>query len=234
VFVCPWSDFFHEGVPADWRADALGVIEQRPDLTWIVPTKRPELILPQLKAQSDRLVQSNVWLLLSVEDQERADLRLTWAHELAPYFGLVGISAEPLLGPIDLHLSAPSRHGIRWIVMGAESGPHPRWGQPECGRLGGGHWCPRRDAGPPACGDHGDCPHYSYQVDRWMAWLVDQAVRHGIACYVKQVPIPGPRPRLTTAPLNIPRDLCVRQFPRPKPEECRRGRAKAERKATEG
>ena len=31
VFVCSWSDFFHEDVPDEWRDEALKIIWERPD-----------------------------------------------------------------------------------------------------------------------------------------------------------------------------------------------------------
>lgn len=40
VFVCSWSDFFHEDVPDAWRDEALNIIWQRPDLTFLILTKR--------------------------------------------------------------------------------------------------------------------------------------------------------------------------------------------------
>ncbi len=40
VFVCSWSDFFHEEVPDQWRDEALNIIWERPDLTFLILTKR--------------------------------------------------------------------------------------------------------------------------------------------------------------------------------------------------
>lgn len=91
----------------------------------------------------------NVWLGTSVEDQTRADERIP--HLLATPAALRFISAEPLLGPVDLtkiestdvhdpfdpfdaigrgwHDTAPK---IDWVIVGGESGPnarpmHPDW-----------------------------------------------------------------------------------------------------------
>lgn len=81
---------------------------------------------------------SNVWLGVSIEDQATADERI-WLLLQTPA-AVRWISAEPLLGPVDLAQSTdqaicnvqdPSRR-IDWVVAGGESGPdarpmHPDW-----------------------------------------------------------------------------------------------------------
>lgn len=91
----------------------------------------------------------NVWLGVSVEDQERADQRIP--DLLATPAAVRFISAEPLLGPVDLyragglvHHSGGQIYGsdetldgweeakIDWVIAGGESGPkarpvHPDW-----------------------------------------------------------------------------------------------------------
>lgn len=90
---------------------------------------------------------SNVWTGFSAEDQATFDARAVAAAPLMRAGWLAWVSAEPLLGPIDLHFEewrqdapdespylALSRNGqgIRWVVSGGESGPdarpcHPDW-----------------------------------------------------------------------------------------------------------
>jgi protein gp37 len=75
----------------------------------------------------------NVWLGVSVEDQHWAGIRIPALADTPA--AVRWISAEPLLGPIDLTtglLHALLRHGLVWIVVGGESGPgarpmHPGW-----------------------------------------------------------------------------------------------------------
>ncbi len=76
----------------------------------------------------------NIWLGVSAEDQAAADERvpLLFDTPAAKRF----LSAEPLLGPIDLALCL-SIHGaawrwLNWMIVGGESGPgarpmHPDW-----------------------------------------------------------------------------------------------------------
>jgi protein gp37 len=86
-----------------------------------------------------------VWLGVSVEDQRRADERIP--DLLATPAAVRWISAEPLLGPVDLMtISRPAPRGsmsalrceegqrawLDWVVVGGESGPgarpiHPDW-----------------------------------------------------------------------------------------------------------
>jgi protein gp37 len=84
----------------------------------------------------------NVWLGVSVEDQARADERIP--HLLDTLAAVRFISAEPLLGPIDLRHIAPTETGyinalcsstgpnLDQVIAGGESGPnarpvHPDW-----------------------------------------------------------------------------------------------------------
>ncbi len=63
----------------------------------------------------------NVWLGVSTENQEAADERIP--DLLATPAAVRFISAEPLLGSIDLQVTIP---GLSWIITGCESGPGAR------------------------------------------------------------------------------------------------------------
>jgi protein gp37 len=80
----------------------------------------------------------NVWLGVSAEDQPRADERIP--HLQATPAAVRFVSAEPLLGPLDLsrYLALHCEcHGLEqprldWVIVGGESGPnarpmHPYW-----------------------------------------------------------------------------------------------------------
>src|SRR5580704_12298824 len=47
VFTCSLSDFFHAKAD-DWRPAAWDIIRARPNLVWLILTKRPERILRHL------------------------------------------------------------------------------------------------------------------------------------------------------------------------------------------
>ena len=79
----------------------------------------------------------NVWLGVSVEDQQRADLRIPALLDTPAT--VRWLSCEPLLGPVTLSewLVTDGHHklplpGLHWVVASGESGPgarlaHPDW-----------------------------------------------------------------------------------------------------------
>jgi hypothetical protein len=74
----------------------------------------------------------NVWLGVSTEDQKWADIRIPVLADTPAAVRF--ISAEPLLGPIDLTAYLPRLDLPRldWVIVGGESGPqhrpmHPDW-----------------------------------------------------------------------------------------------------------
>jgi protein gp37 len=104
------------------------------------PRDRARLQRADHAAASKSWPPANVWLGTSVEDQERADQRLP--DLVSAPAALRFVSVEPLLGPVSLsRWLAPRRdvtaalgapHGVRWVIVGGESGPgarpmHPEW-----------------------------------------------------------------------------------------------------------
>lgn len=136
VFVNSMSDLFHESVPISFIAAVFGIMRATPQHTYQVLTKRPqrmraffETVTPEdvreyTVSRTQRMIAGgwtwplpNVWLMTSVEDQERVDERI---RELVRCPAAVhGISAEPLLGQIDLRPWLP---GLQWVICGGESG----------------------------------------------------------------------------------------------------------------
>lgn len=160
IFVNSMSDLFHEDVPYEFLDEVFDVMARAPQHVFQVLTKRPERMLAYLvgaeatirdmvkyepAAYTMQWPLSNVWLGVSVEDQATADERIPLL--LRTPAAVRWISAEPLLGPIDLNAVAllgttfsaivrggeDSRvKGIDWVVVGGESGPkarpmHPNW-----------------------------------------------------------------------------------------------------------
>jgi protein gp37 len=156
---------------------------------------------------------SNVWLGVSVEDQQRADERIPAL--LRTPAAVRFLSVEPQLGPVDLTsigswrgepLSAleeqvghVERPPVDWVIVGGESGPGAR----------------------------------PFHLE-WARTIVEQCKAAGVAVFVKQLgadPIEGtdhrsdhPDPDLLRYPLHLlnkkggdplewPPDLRVREFP---------------------
>jgi protein gp37 len=125
VFCASMADVFEDRKdlnPA--RTKLWSLIEQTPQLDWLLLTKRPECIekyTPWTSAWP-----SNVWLGTTIENQESADTRLDHIakHAAAVRF----ISAEPLLGPLQIERWLSST--IDWVITGGESGPRARPSSP--------------------------------------------------------------------------------------------------------
>lgn len=172
IFVNSMSDLFHKDVPEPFIDKVFAVMAMSPDHTFQLLTKRPERMreyLLQVDEEKDmqRWINAahdmnapgdaigwlereadwpleNVWLGVSVEDQERADERIPLLLQTPA--AVRWISVEPLLGPINLEqrnthgsidwlkgmvypnaqLSAdppyPLGAKLDWVVVGGESG----------------------------------------------------------------------------------------------------------------
>ena len=189
IFVCAHGDLFHEDVPDEWIDKVFAVMALAPRHTFQVLTKRPKRAsaymsrrdargrfpaldyaalmaatgrwsTPAIEDLSGRTSLPNVWLGTSVENQPTADARIP--HLLVTPAAVRFVSAEPLLGPVDLyggdpdprlggvaagpnvHLgqwwrhddpaNAPPRPGIDWVIAGGESGPGARPMHPDWAR----------------------------------------------------------------------------------------------------
>lgn len=68
------------------------------------------------------------WFGFTAEDQQRYSTRIRDFRYDMPMFVAGWLSAEPLLGPIDLGLRyiAPEDQPFEWVVVGCESGPNRR------------------------------------------------------------------------------------------------------------
>lgn len=146
-FVNSMSDLFHEDVPDGWILRVFAVMALCPQHTFQILTKRSARMRAVLSAASfeglvsDKAISywqpgtpnkwrgwplPNVWLGVSTEDQRRADERIP--DLLATSAAVRFVSAEPLLGPINLVLlGEPGESGgqwpsISWVIVGGESG----------------------------------------------------------------------------------------------------------------
>jgi len=177
IFVCAHGDLFHESVPDEWIDRVFAVMALAPHHTFQVLTKRADRMMsycrnagyrPEFYArQRDsafrvHLPLPNVWLGVSVENQEAANERIPLLLDTPA--AVRWISAEPLLGPINLNSTPPVpgsipvngatvadisgclpkwqqspvraklRDGIDWVVAGGESGPNARPMHPDWAR----------------------------------------------------------------------------------------------------
>lgn len=176
IFVCAHGDLFHEAVPADWIDRVFAVMALARQHTYQVLTKRPARMRAYL-ADADaegRIIDTalmmrelphqwewplpHVWLGVSAEDQARAEERIP--ELLATPAAVRFVSAEPLLGPVDLtgylwgraepcadcprdadcdcgglprHMLG-SEPDLAWVIVGGESGRDARPMHPDWAR----------------------------------------------------------------------------------------------------
>lgn len=124
IFVNSMSDLFHENVTDEWLDRIFAVMALAKQHTFLVLTKRPERMRRWFTttasgAKREILVWEtagrperwpgwplpNVWIGVSVENQQAADERIPLLLETPAAVRFV--SAEPLLGPLDLTAYLP-------------------------------------------------------------------------------------------------------------------------------
>lgn len=184
------------------RCDLIALIGATPNLDWLLLSKR-------VAAWEDRMGEviengktvaadfawrwlngdapANVWLGTSTEDQAAADQRIPLLTAIPATIHF--LSAEPLLGPIDLwgaRYRNPSGGltgavtgwggGVDWVIVGGESGPNYR----------------------------------SMDLE-WARSIRDECAAANAAFYMKQV---GGHPHKGDDIASIPEDLRIRQSPR--------------------
>jgi protein gp37 len=115
VFVNSMSDLFHEDVPLSFIRDVFNVMVETPQHQFQILTKRSKR-LRQLAAELPW--PANEWPGVSVENQ-RYSFRVDHLRDVPSAIRFV--SAEPLIGPLQLDLS-----GVDWLIVGGESGAGAR------------------------------------------------------------------------------------------------------------
>jgi len=196
IFTCSMSDWFVEEAD-EWRPEAWDIIRQTPHHTYQILTKRPERILECLPGDwGDGW--PNVWLGVSVEDQQSANTRiplLLMVPAVVHY-----LSCEPLLSAVDLAMVDQNKHfwlpdpaipgatAIDWVIIGGESG---------------------NESGP---------YRYRKMHPDWVMKLMDQCAKSSVPVFVKQLgtyqaKIFGLKDRHGGDMDEWPENLQVRQMP---------------------
>lgn len=116
-FVNSMSDLFHEDIPDSFLDEVFAVIEQTPQHTYQILTKRAER-LPAYFA--NRPCPANVWLGVSVEDKRHGLPRIDYLRQVKAHIRF--LSVEPLLED----LGAMNLKDIHWVIVGGESGHKAR------------------------------------------------------------------------------------------------------------
>lgn len=116
VFVNSMSDLFHPEVPLEFIQKVFEVMNNTPQHTYQVLTKRSD----RLFQVHDRLSWTkNIWMGVSVENEKVTD-RIDFLRETNAVVKF--LSCEPLIGPLqNLNLA-----NINWVIVGGESGRKAR------------------------------------------------------------------------------------------------------------
>jgi protein gp37 len=145
-FVNSMTDLFHEDVPFEAIDKIMAVIALCPQHTFQVLTKRADrmkeyfdtpYLYKKIRGEAVGITNDftlgsidlplpNLWLGVSVENQEQADIRIPYLLETPAQVRF--LSCEPLLEQVYL----PSLPKIDWVIVGGESGKdtrpmHPDW-----------------------------------------------------------------------------------------------------------
>ena len=116
-FVNSMSDLFQDGVPHDFIDEVMDVIQNTPQHTYQILTKRSANMRSYF---ANRDVPDNAWLGVSVEDKKYGKPRIK--DLIAIKANTRFISAEPLLEDLGV---MPLK-GISWVIVGGESGKGAR------------------------------------------------------------------------------------------------------------
>lgn len=153
VFSGSLCDIADPEVPQDWFDDLMRLVLGTPHLTWLLLTKRPFELHTRMLEWFCEPLEKNLWLGVTVENQEMANKRITELLKIpaAGYF----VSMEPLLGPVNLHQVMIEHNGypigeidalrgiyafphvekgtakepcrkLDWAIVGGENGPGAR------------------------------------------------------------------------------------------------------------
>lgn len=113
VFCASLADIFDNEVDPGWRSDLWQLVRETPNLLWILLTKR---IGNATRMLPEDWPLWNAGLMATLANQEE------WDRDFGKLMAVPatwhGVSAEPLLGAIDIGDARPD-----WIITGGESGP---------------------------------------------------------------------------------------------------------------
>ncbi|HEB56645.1 MAG TPA: phage Gp37/Gp68 family protein [Gammaproteobacteria bacterium] len=153
-FVNSMSDLFHEHVPFAFIDQVMAVIEQTPQHTYQILTKRAARMRKYFRKRTPPI---NAWLGVSVENKKHGLPRIDQLRDIPATIRF--LSVEPLLEDIGIF----NLENIDWVIVGGESGPKARPMQPE--------W---------VANIKGQCDrkHVSFFFKQWGGWGADGVRRH--------------------------------------------------------
>jgi protein gp37 len=122
-FVCSMTDWCGEWIHRDWQISMLDAMISAPSQTFMLLTKRADILEDVVTQNFDESNLKNVWFGVSVENQNTANIRLPYLAEMNQAGFNTFVSLEPLLAPVLLGDYAKY---IDLAIVGAESGKGAR------------------------------------------------------------------------------------------------------------
>jgi protein gp37 len=116
IFVNSMSDLFHKEIPLEFIQKVFKTMNDTPQHSYQVLTKRPERIV---ELSSRLIFTPNIWIGTSVENNKVIE-RIDYLRKVPAEIRF--LSCEPLLGPLD----SLNLEDIHWVIVGGESGPGAR------------------------------------------------------------------------------------------------------------
>ena len=149
VFIQSMSDLFDNEVPGAWFDEAWAHIHNATNCRIQIVTKRISRVEKAVAESGPPTWPAHAGLMITVVNQVEADRDIPRLLALKAKLGIpwVGLSVEPMLGPVDLteidrretfgpdgkpqpfgvtFLDAFGPHGLDWVIVGGESGPKAR------------------------------------------------------------------------------------------------------------
>ena len=120
IFVDSMGDLFHPKMQTEWLDKIFWNIGLCPHHKFLILTKR--ILEAQVYFKSIKYFYSNLWLGVSVENQQTADERIPILLSIPTAKRFV--SYEPALGPIDF--GELLIDGLDWLICGGETGRNAR------------------------------------------------------------------------------------------------------------
>lgn len=189
IFVNSMADLFHDEVPDAFVEQVFDAMAEAPRHVFLVLTKRAERMcrwVQRYRSAFDRRWQgvatytysyAHVWIGVSVEDQRSAAQRVPYLLDTPA--AVRWISAEPLIGPLDLtHLDADASGHPTLCQVDALTGRHRDMGRP-CADVQRVDWVV-------VGGESGGAADVRLMSPEWPRSLRDQCARAGVPMIFKQ------------------------------------------------
>lgn len=120
IFVNSMSDLFHEKVSDEFILSVFQVMNENPDHTFQILTKRAKRLY-EFSQNHPIIWSKNIWMGVSIENMEVID-RINYLIAIPAKMKF--LSCEPLLS--NLKFNQIQLMHLDWIIVGGESGPSSR------------------------------------------------------------------------------------------------------------